>query len=112
MVEEGSMRERRAKPLIFQSPALRRLLRRRAALLLLVEEFKDIDVQVKARFKKIPLAIVGEFEIRGQRISVRRYIVKGHSYWKTEIRTLPAKAQFREAVRTSQTLEKIGAGRL
>ncbi len=76
------------KGALLDDPDLELKLDRRGELKPLVDEFNELDSEIKNRLKEIPEAVIGNWIIKGKWIDKKEYTVQATRYWQSIIRHL------------------------
>lgn len=76
------------KGILVDDPELEVKLERRAQLKELVDEYNELDKEIREKVKEISELIVGQWRITGKWIEKKEYIVPAMRYWQTTIKKL------------------------
>lgn len=76
------------KGTLLNDPELELKLDRRGELKPLVDEFNELDKEIKEKLKEIPEVVIGNWIIKGKWIDKKEYTVQASRYWQMQIRPL------------------------
>ncbi len=73
---------------LIDDPEIEMKLDRRGELKPMVDEYNELDREIKDRLKEIPEAVIGNWIIKGKWVDKKEYTVQASRYWQMTIRQL------------------------